>query len=399
MQKKERRLAYIVKDTKTYMNAEEARYKYSGTDDDNILFIVIPKYMNNNLSQRMRETLKEELWDEVVWIYTWSNCVTENEKNSSNKNRYSRFFNEVKEFFYNYLDRRKLDEIATGYTPCELVFSAHKNTQEHLAAKLNPEKLFLVDSGHRIFKRINKNGFIDYSRWFISRSRFTRYLFWFTGFKVFDRNRTSLFTVYADEIVTKHKVEKNNFEYQNYLLSTRQIGSEVVWISTPIYAMVEGVKIDDYILYIKSYLNHLNISPDKLIYVPHPGKQTRNEIEYIQNELKCRVDDRDIPVEFKISNYLKLPRACISPFSSALVNIDVASGGRIATLSAWHFEYNFFELWLNWKKDVEKNPELHIQFIELSECRPLFYIDDIRTERPLYSNFKDWQIKSYAKKR
>jgi len=394
MQKKERRLAYIVKDTKTYMNVEEARYKYSGIDDNNILFIVIPKHMNNNLSQRMREAVKEELWNEVVWIYTWSNCVAEKQGYHRNKSRFSKFIDEVKEFFFNYLDRRKLDDIAAEYTPCDLVFSVHKNTQEHLAAKLDPEKLFLLDSGHRIFNRINKNGFIDYSRWFISRSRFTRYMYRLTGFKIFDRNRTSLFTVYADEIVTKHKVEKNNFDYQNYLLNTKQIGNDVVWISTPIYAMVEGVKIDDYISYIKSYLNYLNIVPHELIYIPHPGKQTRLEIEYIQSELNCRIDDRDIPVEFKISNYVDLPRICMSPFSSALANIDIASAGRIVALSAWHYEFNFFEFWLNWKKSVEKNPKLNIKFIELSDCNPLFYIfSDSNDDKPRYSNFKDWQTK------
>lgn len=391
MQKKERRLAYIVKDTKTYMNAEEARYKFSGFDDNNILFIVIPKHMNNNLSQRMREAVKEELWDEVVWIYTWSNCVAEKQGYHRNKSRFSKFIDEVKEFFFNYLDRRKLDDIAAEYTPCDLVFSVHKNTQEHLAAKLDPEKLFLVDSGHRIFNRINKNGFIDYSRRLISRSRLTRYMYRLTGFKIYDRNRTSLYTVYADEIVTKHKVEKNNFDYQKYLLNTKQIGNDVVWISTPIYAMVDGVKIDDYLSYIKLYLDYLDISPDELIYVPHPGKQTRHEIEYIQNKLKCRVDEREIPVEFKISNYAELPRACISPFSSALVNIDKASNSRISLFSAWHPEFSYFKLWSAWRREVEDNPCLNIQFLEIANCSPLFGIDLGSAVKPLYENFKDWE--------
>lgn len=391
MQTNSRRLAYIVKDTKTYMNAEEARFDYSREGDRNILFILIPKYIRNNVSDRMRETVKEELWDEIIWIYTWSNGSFPRQK-AKKYYRLYKFYRDTKEFFYNYLDRRKLDGLADDYAPCELVFSAHKNTQEHLAAQLRPKKLVLVDSGHRIFQRINEDGFIDYSRWFRAHSRFTRYMHRFTGLKVFDRTKTTLFTVYADEIETRHRVEKNNFHYQHHLLSSKKPGEEGVWISTPIYAMTKGVSLDDYISYVKTYLRHLDLPPERFIYIPHPGKQTREEVEYIRKSLNCRVDDRDIPVEFKISNYGKLPRLCISPFSSALVNINVASEGRIRMISAWHYEFNFFEMWLNWKQDVEKNPELNIEFIELRDCNPLFYIDSgRRTGSPPYFNFNDWQ--------
>ncbi|MDX1641374.1 MAG: hypothetical protein R3220_06735 [Balneolaceae bacterium] len=394
MQQESRRLAYIAKDTKTYMNLEEARFKYSKDEDENILFILIPKNLRGNLTERMQETIKEKLWDDIVWVETWSNSVVDSEVSKKKKSDLYKLYWDVREYFYNYLDRRKLDSLAAKYSPCQLVFSAHKNTQEHLAAALNPAELILVDSGHRIFQRINNNGYIDYSRWHISYSRFTRYMFWGTGMKVFDRTKTTLFTVYADEIETNHHVEKNTFAYQSYLLSSKEIGENVVWISTPIYAMAKGVDIEDYIRYIQKYIDTLEIDPGKMIYVPHPGKQTDHEISFIRESLKCKIDDRDIPVEFKIANYDKLPGMCISPFSSALVNIDTASKGRIKIVSAWHYEFSYFEMWENWKKDVEKNPRLHVKFIEIKDCNPLFYIEDeARGESPKYETFSDWESK------
>lgn len=393
MAKKEsRRLAYIAKDTKTYMNIEEGRFKYSKKGDTNILFIIIPRNIRGNLRERMEETVKKDKWDEIIWVETRSNTVSEREEERKKKSELYSFYWDVREYFYNYLDRRKLDSIAAKYSPCELVFSAHKNTQEHLAAKLHPKELIMVDSGHRIFKRMNDSGYINYSRWHISKSRFTRYMFWGTGLKVFDRSKTTLFTVYADEIETNHKVVKNNFDYQSHLLNSKEIGDEVVWISTPIYAMTPGVRLEDYVQYIQTYIRELEIDHTKLIYIPHPGKQTDEEISYIQKNLNCRIDDRDIPVEFKIANYEKLPEICISPFSSALVNINVASNGRIRIVSAWHYELSSFEIWNNWKIDVEKNPNLDVEFVEIGDCNPMFYLGKKGQSQMLtYKNFSDWE--------
>lgn len=387
-----RRLAYLAKDTKTYMNIEEARFKYSQEGDTHILFIIVPKNLQNNLSDRMEETVKPELWDEIIWYYSLSNSISSDQGKKKQNSVLYKYFWDIREFFNNYIDRRKLDKIAARFKPCDLVFSAHKNTQEHLAAKLEPNELIIVDSGHRIFKRINKDGYIDYSRWYIAHSRFTRYMFWMTGMKIFNRKKTTLFTVYADEIQTSHKIVKNNFDYQSHLLKSKDIGDEVVWISTPIYTMAKGVRIEDYVAYIQSFLNHLEVDHQKLIYVPHPGKQTEEEIEYIRQSLNCRVDDRDIPVEFKIANYDNLPGRVISPFSSALVNVNLASQGRVHTISAWHPEFNYFGMWSNWKKDVQNNAELQIDFVELEKCHPLFNLDLQKPFVPApYETFSDWE--------
>lgn len=392
MEKKGRQVAFIVKDTKTYMNSEEAAYVFTDSSDQKLLFILIPKNIGSNLKERMQETVDQELWDEIIWVRTWSNSISSGQKTKKKRNALYRYLMDSKEFLYNYFDRLKLDKVAKKAGRCELVISAHKNTQEHLSAALKPEKLILVDSGHRIFKRIGSDGYINYSKWFIDNSRFTRYMYWWTGLKLFDRSKTVLFTVYADEIETRHEVVKNEFDYRSHLYDSKKLGDKIVWISTPIYDIAEGVTIEDYTSYIRHYMEHLGPGGDELIYVPQPGKESKSDIAFIQNQLKCRIDDRDIPVESKLANYKKLPRACISPFSSALVNIFVASKGRIEMISAWHYEFDFFEIWSDWKSDVKKNSELEIRFLELPSAPSLFHIQWDGSERkPLYKTFKDWE--------
>jgi hypothetical protein len=342
----------------------------------------------------MQETVDPELWDEVVWIRTWSNGISSGQKSKKKRNAIYRYFMDAREFLFNYLDRRHLDQVAKRTGRCELVISAHKNTQEHLAAALKPDKLVLVDSGHRIFKRIGSEGYIDYSKWFIDNSRFTRYMYWWTGMKVYDRDKTEIFTVYADEIETKHDLRKNEFAYRSHLYDSKSIGSSVVWISTPIYDIAEGVSIRDYTSYVKYTMDYLKLQPEELIYVPQPGKESESDIKYIQKRLNCRVDDRDIPVESKLANYKELPKACVSPFSSALVNILAASKGRIDAISAWHYEFDFFEIWSDWKRDVEKNEELNIQFLNLESSPPMFHIQWGEGERrQIYKTFKEWPNK------
>jgi hypothetical protein len=392
MTEKSKKKAFLVKDPKTYLNIEEARYFYSEPGDKNLLFIILPKSNPKNVKQMMQNLVSADLWDEIIWIDTYSNGLVSDEKaRIRNSILYKNYMN-YRELLFNLIDRWVLDKISKKYAPVPLVVSTHKNTQEHLATKLRPDKLVIVDSGHRIFKRINGNGYIDYSRQIKKKSRFTRLIHNITGLKVFDRKKTTLFTVYADEIKTNHKIDKNSFSYQKYLFQNRVLGDNCIWISTPIYKMVKGVRLDDYIKYIEDYVDHLNIDRSNLIYIPHPGKQTSREIEEISKKLNCRIDDRDIPVERKITGYEKLPSLCISPFSSALVNIHMASSGRIKTISAWHREFSAFEIWENWKNDTVKNSNLDVEFLVLPDCTPLFNIDETYiNNEPKYKAFKDWQ--------
>jgi len=382
--------AYIVKDTKTYIYAEEAKFKLSQNNDVNILFIVIPKINNNRLKERIEEVINYEEWNEVIWIFTRSNKTIDNLKYKKRNNKIYSIYIDSLEYIFNFIDRIKIDQVAKKYSPCNLVISTHKNTHEHLAAMLKPDKLVLVDSGHRVFSRINKNGYIDYS-YKINKKRIKSIIHRLTGLKVFDRKKTDLFTVYSEKIETNHGLLKNNFEHQSHLLESKKTGDDVIWISTPIYTMVKGVIIGKYIEYINATLKQLKINSDNLIYVPHPGKQTEKEIEMIKNGLSCRIDDRDLPIEIKITKYKSIPKVCISPFSSALININKASNGRISLISAWHPEFSYFRFWSSWRNDVEKNSDLSISFIEIINSPPLFNIYKTNENNPIYDNFQDWE--------
>src|SRR5690625_843184 len=158
------------------------------------------------------------------------------------------------------------------------------------------------------------------------------------------------------------------------------------------YLKKNGVVIDDYIEYIRASIELRQIGLGQLVYVPHPGKQTDEEIQLISERLSCKVDQRDIPVEMKVASYEDLPRMCISPFSSALVNIYKATEGKIPQVSAWHPEFNYFRIWVYWRKSVEENSGLNIEFMEVESSVPLFHIKPgERRQGPLYETFKDWE--------
>ena len=357
--------AYIVKDTKTYIYAEEAKFKLAQKGDINILFIVIPQITNNRLKERMEEMiLQNNEWDEVHWVFTKSNSTVYH-KIKGKRNNLTKKFIKYREYYYNYIDRFRMDQKFKKYSPCRFVISTHKNTNEHLASILTPDQLILVDSGHRVFKRVNKSGYIDYSERIMRRSRADRILFKLSGLSVYDREKTALFTIYGDDLETRHQIIENGFDHQQYLYRSKKVGKDIVWISSPFYKMSENISIDDYIDYIKSALNMLDVDIKNLTYIPHPGKQSEEEIRYIKKQLSCNIDDRDIPVEMKIVRYEHLPSMCISPFSSSLANIYKASEGRISMVSAWHPEFSPFRIWDDWRESVEANKKLNIKFIDI----------------------------------
>src|SRR5690554_5504882 len=103
------RNAYIVKDTKTYIYAEEAKFKLAQKDELNILFIVIPQVTNNRLKERMEEVITQRAWDEVHWFFTKSNSTGFLEMKEKNSNELAKKIIKMREYFYNYIDRIRMD--------------------------------------------------------------------------------------------------------------------------------------------------------------------------------------------------------------------------------------------------------------------------------------------------
>lgn len=398
MKSKEKvRAAFIVKDAKSYVDVEEAWYRFKDKIEEAFLFVVIPRgYLIPERYVRKKEivdVIDKEKWKEIVWVYTMSNNETSEFKLKMKKNWILNTYVHYREYIYNLIDRIQLDRVAKRYAPCELVVSGHKNTQEHLAAKLKPDKLYLVDAGLSVLKRVTSSGFIDYTSWYRGNI-LRRILFKLTGLKVFDREKTSMFTAYADQIETKHQIEKNSQDYKRAQIQNSEIGNDAIWISSPIHEMVKEVTLQSYLNYIKASLELLGIDGKNLIYIPHVRKEKSDDIKFIQKAIGCRVDERLLPVEVKIANLKKLPKVCISPLSSALVNLDVLAEGKMKMISAWHYEFNYFRVWYEWKQEVMKNKKLNIEFRELRDCQPLFYIDNKNgSETPIFETFRDWQLK------
>lgn len=365
-----RTFAFIVKGPPTYMNAEEAWHAFKCTAETATLFIIIPKGNPHSRTERMQTVIDPKKWKKIVWIQSTSNVQTYNLKHFPRKSRITTAFLLSRRLFAYFIDRKRLDKIAGSFQPFSIVFSVHNDIHEHLAAALEPSKLILLDSGQTVLSRITKSGFIDYRQ----DVHFTeRYALAKLGLKVFDRNRTTLFSTYADILNTKHQVLKNQMSYKRSLIDRRPNGKYAVWISAPFIDRY-GVDAQAYVRYIKNTLLALELPERELVYVPHPGKESPRTLKFVSDQLGCKIDDRFLPVELKISYYDKIPSVCVSPYSSSLANLGTFAGGRVRVMSSWHREFNYFERLVAWRKRVENDPSLNIEFLDLATKDSLFFL-------------------------
>lgn len=387
------RNAFIVKDPKTYVNAEEAWFKYSGRKKGAYLFIITPKGDPNNVVGTLSQVIDPDKWKKIIWFKSWSN--NPKKKSKKRRNKLYRRFCELREYLYNKIDKIKLDSIARKYRPCENVFSGHRNTQEHLAASLDPKNLYLMDSGMMILDKIQPSGYIDYSYRY-QDSRVQKYLYKFVGFKVHDRSKTTFFTAYKNTVNTHHPVEENQHQYKRKLIQEKEVGKYALLISSPIYQMTKGVTLQSYIEYLKKVFETFDLTGRDIVYIPHPTREDQESINTVKHALGCRVDDRLIPIEVKIAKYDTLPKLCISPCSSSIVNIAAVSNGRFRICSAWHKEFNCFKFLTDWKNNVVDNTSINIEFIDIPDAVPMFNIDQNLCENgPVYDNYRDWYTKNH----
>lgn len=385
--------AYIIKDPKTYLNAEEAWYKQSGEKKEKYLFVIIPKGDPNNVVDVLKEIIDVEKWEHIIWFYSFSNYNPPKIKRKKRKSTFFKSLLNFREYIFNKIDVIRLNKLAGKYGPVDIVYSGHKNTQEHLAASLNPKDNYLMDSGMTLSK-IGKSGYIDFRSKYMS-TKVKRLFYYLIRFKVLDRRKTKLFTIYADQANTKHPVVKNEQNYKLKLIREKQVGNKVVFISSPIYSMTEGVTIKSYIQYLRSIFQKFEIEHSNLIYVPNPIKESQDDIKTIKNEIGCTVDDRLIPVEIKIAKYQKLPILCLSPCSTALANIAEISQGKFKTIAAWHPEFDCFKFLIDWKNNVVKNPKATVEFSVVKSAPSLFNLNTSKCkQKPIYNNFKDWSVES-----
>src|SRR5690625_7703337 len=97
------------------------------------------------------------------------------------------------------------------------------------------------------------------------RNNLGRIIFRLSEFKVYNRKNTSMFTIYGDEIETRHRIIRNEFDRQQHKLKSKKTNDLVFWISTPIYQMASGVEIGDYIEYIRASVELKQIGDRKIV--------------------------------------------------------------------------------------------------------------------------------------
>lgn len=385
-----KRSAFIIKDHKTYVHAEEAWFRFHGKKEGAILFVVIPKGDPNSVKKTLLEVIDESIWEEIVWFKTFSNYKPRTLQLKRRKNKFLNFFLKYREYIYNALDVRNINRLSLKYQDVEQVFSGHKNTQEHLATSLNPTELYLMDSGNFLDK-IRSTGFIDYTR--ASRYKSTKlnkFFFRLTGLKLYNRKKTQLFTVYADGLNVKHTVVKNDQGYKKSLVKKKKQGDDAFFISSPLYTFSKKITIDGYIEYLKTIFNSLQINYANVVYIPNPIREKKKDVEEIVNKLGCKVDDRSIPIEIKVAKCQTLPAMCISPYSTALVNIQHFTQGKLKLYCAWHPEFKYFDKLEILRKSVLEVAD-GIHFMVIENAPTLFPVGSKKYEgKPLFSNFTEW---------
>lgn len=378
--------AFIVKDAKTYTNAEEAWYQFHGKQEGCVLFIIVPRNVPQNVLDIFEEVVDSKKWESVIWFESFSNYAPRSLKRKMRDSYIFRKYRNGREYIYNLLDRIRLDRLGKKIT-VETVFSGHRNTQEHLAYALKPKELYIMDSGMGIQKRVQGTGYINDRK--VSKRKPVQYILYkIIGFQVFDREKTKLFTVYNESVETNHKVIENDYSYRKMLVKSKQVGDVIFFVSSPIYNR-EHISIEKYMEFVKEIFEELNLKPENVVYIPHPVYESEEVIQWIVNQLGCREDSRDIPIETKITMYDTLPKMCVSPYSSSIVNIASYAEDQFEIVYAWHPELDCFKEMKRWKEQsILKMP--YIKLIELRKVSPLFDFDEKDCEQLKYKNFEEW---------
>jgi hypothetical protein len=378
------RAAFIIKGPPTYMNAEEARYHYGIGSENSVLFIVIPQGNPHQRKERLLETIEPACWSEIVWVETETNVSFELQADGHYKKIRQRSQFPIAAYRR---DARLLKGIAARYGRFQRVFTVPNEVHEHLAWCLHPEELHLLDTGNKTPSRVTRTGYIDYRQ---SASRLKRLSQTIGGMRVHDRQRTSLFTAYADLIETRHHVVTNSYALQKQRFHSKELSDTLVWIGGP-FCDRFGVDVNHYIAYIRSGLERLaqlnpKNRPDRVIYIPHPGKESETTLTAVRHALNCQIDNRLLPVELKIAQLTSLPRAIISHFSSSLTNLASVLDARVMIASAWHPEFGHFRNLTGWRSTLESG-DSGVQFIDMTGCPSLLGLGEPdQTTVPCFAN-------------
>lgn len=392
--KQKSKTIYIVKDPKTYINAEEAWFKFSEKDKDQVLVVIIPRNDPNSTLPTFKNVINDKIWDQIHYFYTFSNDYQSLTKKKMKKSLVFKLYREFLESIYQILDKIRLKTFSNTFHNVQIVFSGHKNTQEHLAYLLNPSELIIMDSGLKIRKQINSEGYFGIRKYGLRKNPVKFIVQKLAGFSKFDRKKTKFFTTYKDSISTNHKILINDYAYRQHLIKNKTVGEKILFVSSPIF-IFDGISINQYIEFIRAVFDKLKIAQEDVIYIPHPTYEDDVDIDKIVKALNCDFDKRKIPIEAKITLYKTIPKICISPFSSSLVNLTLISDNKFKIISAWHFQFECFLVLKEWKQNVLQSDDSGIEILNLTsaDTPPIIKdLTDTKCSQPVYNSFRDFEI-------
>lgn len=359
------RAAFIIKGPPTYMNAEEARHHFGCRAEESTLFIIIPSNNPHHRRERLMEIIDPEAWAKVIWIETESNISFELQENGNYTKIIARDRLPVQAYRR---DARSLREAARREGFFDLVFTMPGDLHEHLAWCLRPEQLYLIDTGNKTPMRVGKRGYLDYRESTRPLKRLSQKI---ARLQMVERQRTNLFTAYADLLDTKHPIVANTYALQKERFQQMPPGDALIWIGAP-FCDRYNVPVSDYLTYIRSAIELLkgrygHCDCREMIYIPHPGKESAATLRAIQDDLGCRIDDRNLPVELKLARMQRRPRLIVSHFSSSLTNLASVLENQVPVVSAWHPEFGHFASLNCWRSSLESGGS-NVEFLDMNGC-------------------------------
>ena len=360
------RTAFIVKGPPTYLAAEEAQHQGHFKPEQCTLFVVIPKLEAFNRTERLEAVIDPARWSEICWLRIASKNKYQETGDGNVKEVRRSFWSRLKNHWSDALLGR---QVAAAWGQFDVVYSLDGAFYEHLAYRFKPRQLTLLEAGASILSRIEASGYINY--W--QRAGWQdQLILLLTGFRVFPRERTSLFTNYGMAMRTRHAIVANTNSLKLRLCAQQQRGGHVLWIGAPLCEYL-GVRDEAYIAYIQESLQKLGLSSRELIYIAHPGKEDLTRLQELSMALGCTLDTGLAPVEVKVARGTSLPKAILSPFSSSLANLARMLPEDIEIVSTWHQQFNAIGNLMQWRRSLDASAARRIRFISVGEASPLFH--------------------------
>lgn len=329
VQRQSSQLAVIVKGPPSLLSAEEYIYQQGVSKANASLFIRLDRNNPYQKKERMEEIICDSEWREVTYYHSsWKDhrLTSAYQFLPSNIGRTLRRLVRLLRLIG---DRRALDKLARRHGPSETVLCGHTVSELHLAARLNPERCILIDSGSTVTK------WQQHGKFPVS-SHALAACFSVIGIRRVENARLSIFTTSPASVVPNMDVISNTLALKRQEVQGKTVGNEVFIVGKiPVF-----LQRAEWSTAIREMLEAVDARGKKIIYVPHPGGREPSErILELAELFNCDVDDRLIPIELKVVNRPNLPHAILGFGSTSLKHFATIFGDSVRIVSAWNDQW------------------------------------------------------------